>query len=160
MLFVLGLFFKRILPLALLAAIVGGGIWAWREAHASVPSSCPTALDDVRDTTAAPGRQVLPLTGVYSYSATGEEVLSVGPLEITRKLPEEALLVVLPEHARRAAARLALRPRFQRDAAARQPGGGSTSSTARRRSAYAASRASTAARRSPRSGGRSGPGPA
>lgn len=97
MLFVLGLFFKRILPLALLAAIVGGGIWAWREAHASVPSSMPAALDDVRGTATAPGRQVLPLTGVYRYTATGQEVLSAGPLEITRTLPEQALLVVLPE---------------------------------------------------------------
>jgi hypothetical protein len=97
MLFVLGLFFKRILPLALLAAIVGGGIWAWREAHASVPSSLPAALDDVRSVTTAPARQVLPLTGVYHYSTTGQEVLSVGPLEITRTLPDETLLVVLPE---------------------------------------------------------------
>lgn len=97
MLFVLGLFFKRILPLALLAAIVGGGIWAWREAHASVPSSLPAALDDVRGATTAPARQVLPLTGVYHYSTTGQEVLSVGPLEITRTLPDETLLVVLPE---------------------------------------------------------------
>jgi hypothetical protein len=97
MLFVLGILFKRVIPLALLAAIVLGGIWAWREANASASASLPEALESVRAADLAPGRAGLPVAGVYHYKTTGEEQLAAGPLEITRKLPPETLLVVLPE---------------------------------------------------------------
>jgi hypothetical protein len=113
MLFVLGLLIKRVIPLALLAAIVFGGIWAWREANASVAASLPAALDTVRAADLTQGRDALPLAGVYRYRATGDEQLSVGPLEITRPLPGEALLVVLPQkHGVRS-----LEWRFSRDTA-------------------------------------------
>jgi hypothetical protein len=97
MLFVLGILLKRVIPLALLAVIVLGGIWAWREANASVAASLPDALGTVRAADLGEGRSDLPLAGVYRYTASGDERLGVGPLEITRKLPDEALLVVLPE---------------------------------------------------------------
>ena len=111
MLLVLGILIKRVIPLALLAAMVLGGIWAWREANASVPASLPDALDTVREADLAAGRAGLPLAGVYRYKATGEEQLAAGPLEITRKLPARSLLVVLPE----ARGVRALEWRFSRD---------------------------------------------
>jgi hypothetical protein len=115
MLFVLALLVKRILPLAILAGIVGGGIWAWREAHASVPASLGSALDEVRAAKLRSGAAALPLAGVYHYQAAGDETLAIGPLEIERALPEESLLVVLPE----ARGARSLEWRFARDSAER-----------------------------------------
>jgi hypothetical protein len=84
----------KIISLAILVAIVGGGWWAWGRLHRSDPASDSAALAAVRD--AKGSANGAPLTGVYHYASGGDERIGLGPLSVGRKLPKDALLVVSP----------------------------------------------------------------
>jgi hypothetical protein len=84
----------KIISLAILVALVGGGWWAWGRLHRSDPASDSAALAAVRD--AKGGANGIPLTGVYQYASGGDERIGLGPLSVGRKLPKDALLVVSP----------------------------------------------------------------
>ncbi len=119
MLFVLGHPHQARIPPALLAAIVVGGIWAWREAQrlragvAARGAGRPCATPTLPPASAgAAAHRRLPLQAPPATS-----MLAVGPLEITRKLPERGAARGAAGGARRAVARVALRPRLRRDLA-------------------------------------------
>ncbi|MDX6377717.1 MAG: hypothetical protein QOE98_2020 [Gaiellaceae bacterium] len=84
----------KMISLAILVAIVGGGWWAWGRLHRSEPASRSAALGAVRD--AKGNASGLPRAGVYQYSSGGDERIGFGPLSVGRKLPKDALLVVTP----------------------------------------------------------------
>jgi hypothetical protein len=84
----------KIISLAILVAIVGGGWWAWGRLHRSYPASDSSALAAVRD--AKGSANGIPLTGVYQYASGGDERIGLGPLSVGRRLPKVALLVVSP----------------------------------------------------------------
>ena len=84
----------KIISLAILVALVGGGWWAWGRLHRSEAVSQAAAVAAVRDAE-GPATGV-PATGVYHYAAGGDERIGFGPLSVGRKLPKDALLVVSP----------------------------------------------------------------
>jgi hypothetical protein len=84
----------KIISLAILVAVVGGGWWAWGRLHRSDAASRSAALATVRDAK-GPATGV-PQTGVYQYASGGDERIGLGPLSVGRKLPRTALLVVSP----------------------------------------------------------------
>lgn len=84
----------KIISLAILVTLVGGGWWAWGRLHRSEPASRSAALATVRD---AKGQVAgIPATGIYPYASGGDERIGFGPLSVGRKLPKVALLVVTP----------------------------------------------------------------
>ena len=82
----------RIISLAILVAIVGGGWWAWGRVHRSSSPSESEARSAVR---AAPRTLVgVPKAGVWRYSSGGHERIGLGPISVGRDLPGRALVVV------------------------------------------------------------------
>ncbi len=88
---------RALVILALLVA-VGAGLWLWDRAGQSTPADEAAALADVRaaggaDAAARPG---VPRSGVYRFRQAGSERGGVGPVHISRGLPDQALYVVTP----------------------------------------------------------------
>jgi hypothetical protein len=82
----------KIISLAILVALVGGGWWSWGRLHRSEAASRSAALGVVRD--ARGSASGIPAAGVYQYASGGDERIGLGPLSVGRKLPKDALLVV------------------------------------------------------------------
>jgi hypothetical protein len=82
----------RLISLAMLVAIVGGGWWAWGRLHRSDPASVSDALASVRH--AGKAGAGAPAAGVYPLISRGTERIGLGPLTVARTLPATALLVV------------------------------------------------------------------
>lgn len=88
----------RALVILLLLAAVGAGLWLWDRAGESTPADVAAAVGRVRaaggaDARARPG---VPRYGVYRFRQTGSERGGLGPVHISRGLPERALYVVTP----------------------------------------------------------------
>jgi hypothetical protein len=84
----------KMISLAIVVAIAGGGWWVWGRLHRSEPASRSAALGAVRDAKGTPAG--VPRAGVYQYTSGGDERIGFGPLSVGRKLPKDALLVVTP----------------------------------------------------------------
>jgi hypothetical protein len=86
----------RLVGLLITIALIGGGYWAWREIHSSTPVSEEDALAAYRaggQTGAVDGSRT-PRPGVYTYSVTGSEKATAGPLGVDRDLPDRARMIV------------------------------------------------------------------
>jgi hypothetical protein len=83
-----------LIPLAVALVLVVAGAWFWLRAGSSTPVSESAALQDF----GAGGSRIAigPRAGVWTYRATGDETVSLGPLDVDRTLPPEARLVVRP----------------------------------------------------------------
>jgi hypothetical protein len=89
---------KRLIPLVLLAGLLGAGVWLWTGAHSSTAASEDSALADFKERggAAAKARPGVPAPGVYRFAQTGQESAGGGPLSVSRDLPAEALYIVTP----------------------------------------------------------------
>lgn len=88
---------------ALLAAIVAAGaILVW-QARTGTERGQQEAVADFRERASAAARPggagegAGPAPGVYTYSQVGRESGGIGPVALTRSLPDEARLIVAPE---------------------------------------------------------------
>lgn len=85
-----------LVPLVIVLVLIGLGAWWWSRAGSSTPVSQAEAGEDYgggADATAIPDG---PRAGVWSYRATGNETVGVGPVSIDRPLPSTAQVVVRP----------------------------------------------------------------
>lgn len=85
-----------LIPLAVVLVLLGLGAWWWSRAGSSTPVSEQEAGQDYgggAERSAIPGG---PRPGVWSYRATGDETVGVGPVSIDRPLPATAQVVVRP----------------------------------------------------------------
>ena len=75
---------------------VGAGFWAWHRAGSSTPVPEAAALRDFRASQAgaAGPRPGVPRPGVYRMRQSGSEKGGVGPVNLSRPLPDTALYVV------------------------------------------------------------------
>ena len=89
--------FRALVTLALLVA-VGAGFWLWDRAGRSTPADEGDALADVRAAGGAGAsvRPGVPRPGVYRFRQSGSERGGVGPVHVSRGLPDRALYVVTP----------------------------------------------------------------
>lgn len=82
----------------LLLVAVGAGVWFWSKAGESTPADPDAAVRDFR--AAAGGgagpRPGVPRAGVYRLRQSGTERGGVGPIDISRDLPDVALYTVTP----------------------------------------------------------------
>lgn len=72
---------------------VGLGIWWWTQASSSTPVSEEQAGREYGSGT-APAVAGAPRSGVWTYRASGDETVGIGPVTIDRDLPAEAQIVV------------------------------------------------------------------
>jgi hypothetical protein len=89
----------RMIPLILLAGLLGAGVWLWTGAHSSTAASEDSAISAFRERAGAAGAEArpgVPAPGVYRYAQTGSETAGAGPLSVSRDLPAEALYIVTP----------------------------------------------------------------
>lgn len=84
-----------LIPLVLALVLIGLGAWWWSQAGSSTPVSDDQAGREYgsSDAPAVPGA---PKSGVWSYRASGDETVGLGPVTIDRDLPAKAQIVVRP----------------------------------------------------------------
>ncbi len=95
-----GLIARPLRALVILALLVaaGAGIWLWQRAGESTPADEAAAIQAARAAggAGAPVRRGVPRFGVYRFRQSGYERGGVGPVHISRGLPDRALYVVTP----------------------------------------------------------------
>lgn len=84
-----------LIPLVIALVLIGLGAWWWSQAGSSTAVSQEQAGRDY-GSGAAPAVAGAPRSGVWTYRATGDETVGVGPVTIDRALPSEAQIVVRP----------------------------------------------------------------
>lgn len=83
-----------LIPLVAVVVLIVLGAWWWTRAGSSTPVSEQEAGRDYGGGTAAASIPDGPRPGVWTYRATGDETVGVGPVSIDRPLPPEAQMVV------------------------------------------------------------------
>jgi hypothetical protein len=88
----------RTASVVLVAVLVGVGYWFWHGIHSSTPADSAAAVSEFRvsATSEAASRPGVPAPGVYRFRQSGEEKAGVGPLSVSRSLPDEAVYIVWP----------------------------------------------------------------
>lgn len=84
-----------LIPLIIALVFIGLGIWWWSQAGTSTPVSEEQAGREYGSST-APAVAGAPRSGVWTYRASGDETVGIGPVTIDRDLPAEAQIVVRP----------------------------------------------------------------
>ena len=84
-----------LIPLAIALVLIGLGAWWWSQAGSSTPVSEEAAGREYGSGTAKAVAGA-PRSGVWTYRASGDETVGVGPVTIDRPLPDEARIVVRP----------------------------------------------------------------
>lgn len=84
-----------LIPLVLALLLIGLGTWWWTQAGSSTPVSEQQAGRDYGSSTAT-AVAGSPRSGVWTYRASGDETVGLGPVTIDRDLPAEAQIVVRP----------------------------------------------------------------
>jgi len=82
-----------LIPLIIALVLIGLGAWWWSQAGSSTPVSEQAASRDYGSDT-APAVAGAPRSGVWTYRASGDETVGIGPVTIDRRLPAEAQVVV------------------------------------------------------------------
>lgn len=82
-------------PLVIALVLVGLGVWWWSQAGSSTPVSEEQAGREY-GSGSAPAVAGAPASGVWTYRASGDETVGLGPVTIDRDLPPEAQIVVRP----------------------------------------------------------------
>jgi hypothetical protein len=84
-----------LIPLVAVLVLIAAGAWWWSRAQTSTPVSQEQAGQDYGGAAdappVAPGG---PRAGVWTYAAAGDETVGAGPVEVTRRLPATARVVV------------------------------------------------------------------
>lgn len=83
-----------LIPLVVILILLAAGAWFWLRAGSSTPVSEATALEEFGE--GGSRTTVGPRSGVWTYRATGDETVSIGPFDVDRTLPPEARIVVRP----------------------------------------------------------------
>ncbi len=83
-----------LIPLVVILVVLAAGAWFWSRAGSSTPVSEGAALEDFGE--GGSRTTIGPQAGVWTYRATGDETVSLGPIDVDRPLPPEARLVVRP----------------------------------------------------------------
>lgn len=83
-----------LIPLVVVLVLVAAGAWLWSRAGSSTPVSEEAALEDFGQ--GGSRTTIGPQAGVWTYRATGDETVSLGPFDVDRALPPEARMVVRP----------------------------------------------------------------
>lgn len=85
-----------LIPLVVVLVLIAVGAWWWSRAGSSTPVSEQEAGQEYGGGAAGKVIPGGPRAGVWSYRATGDETVGVGPASIDRPLPSTAQLVVRP----------------------------------------------------------------
>jgi len=83
------------IPVVIALVFVGLGAWWWSQAGSSTPVSEEQAGREY-GSDSAPAVAGAPASGVWTYRASGDETVGIGPVTIDRPLPAEAQIVVRP----------------------------------------------------------------
>jgi len=88
---------RHVIRVSLVIAIVliGLGAWLWSQAGSSTPVSEQAAGREY-GSDSVPAVAGAPRSGVWTYRASGDEAVGIGPVTIDRRLPSEAQIVVRP----------------------------------------------------------------
>lgn len=87
---------RVLIPIAIVVVLVGMGVWMWARAGSSTGVSAEqarAAYGAGATGEAIPGG---PRAGVWTYAATGDESVGLGPVDVERALPTQATVVVRP----------------------------------------------------------------
>jgi len=82
-------------PLVVVLVLIGIGAWWWANAGSSTPVSQGQAATDY-GSSSAPAVAGAPRSGVWTYRASGDETVGLGPVSIDRDIPAEVQVVVRP----------------------------------------------------------------
>lgn len=83
-----------LVPVGVVLVLIAAGAWFWARAGGSTPVSENAALKEFGD--GGSRTTVGPRAGVWTYRATGDETVSLGPFDVERELPSPARVVVRP----------------------------------------------------------------
>lgn len=83
------------IPLLIALVFIGLGAWWWSQAGTSTPVSEEYAGREY-GSAGGPAVAGAPASGVWTYRATGDETVGIGPVTVDRPLPTEAQIVVRP----------------------------------------------------------------